>query len=92
MNSPWGAIQTMTEVAPGILQVTTPSHGGLYVTADLVAQMPEHLRETPYSSGGWFEEDVDWALVALAFPQHFTAQMILAAHRIVGYVYPEKLK
>lgn len=92
MNSPWGAIQTMTEVAPGILQVTTPSHGGFYVTPALVAQMPEHMRETPYSTGGWFEEDCDWSLVAICFPDAFAPEMVQAAKRIIGHIYPEKLK
>lgn len=91
MKSPWGAIETMTEIAPGIVQVTTPSHGGIHVSPERLAKMPEELRATPYSAGGWFEEDCDWALVAVCFPEAFAPEMVAAAKRMIERVYPEKL-
>jgi hypothetical protein len=37
-----------------------------------VAEMPAPLREfQPWAAPGWFEEDCDWTIVALALPQFF---------------------
>ena len=37
--------------------------------------MPAELRCNRYGGGAnWFEEDVEWALVALAFPGEFKAK------------------
>jgi hypothetical protein len=34
--------------------------------------MPKPLRDfKPFAGRNWYEEDCDWAIVALAFPQHF---------------------
>lgn len=42
--------------------------------------MPRVLREIkPFAGLGWYEEDCDWAIVALAFPQFFPADAIPAA-------------
>ena len=65
-SSPWGAIQTVTALGPDAMWVTTASHGGLRVSPTALARMPESVRQTAYSEGGWFEEDCDWALPYLA--------------------------
>ena len=65
-SSPWGPIQTITPLGPDAVAVTTASHGGLRVSPSALARMPAAIRETPYSGGGWFEEDCDWALPYLA--------------------------
>ncbi len=64
--SPWGPIQTVTPLGPDAVAVTTASHGGLRVSPDALARMPETIRRTSYSANGWFEEDCDWALPYLA--------------------------
>jgi hypothetical protein len=46
--------------------VTTSSHGGLRLSAAAWARLPEAIRQTAYSGGGWFEEDCNWALPHLA--------------------------
>jgi hypothetical protein len=33
--------------------------------------MPEYMKSTPYSRGGWFEEDVDWCLPVVVFETEF---------------------
>lgn len=68
--SPWGAIQTVTPLGPDVVAVTTASHGGLRVSPAALARMPEPLRQTAYSGGGWFEEDCDWALPYLVLGLH----------------------
>lgn len=78
--SPWGPIQTVTKLADGIVSVTTASHGGICVSPSLLAKMP--VKSTPYSEGGWFEEDCDWALVALCFPYAFTPGSVEYAKKL----------
>jgi hypothetical protein len=38
-----------------------------------------------YAGKQWLEEDADWAIAALAFPEHFTAQDLRAAVRTVRH-------
>ena len=46
--------------------------------------MPAGLREfVGYGGPGWYEEDCDWAVVALAFPSMFEPMMVWAAIRTV---------
>lgn len=68
--SPWGAIQTVTPLGPDAAAVTTASHGGIWVSASALGRIPEPLRRTAYSAGGWFEEDCDWAIPYLALALH----------------------
>ncbi len=79
-SSPWGKVQTQKELAPGIIAVTTASHGGIWVAPDKLEKMP--IKATGYSYGGWFEEDCDWALVALAFPEAFDAESVAIAEKM----------
>jgi hypothetical protein len=65
-HSPWGAIDTVTPLGPDAVAVTTASHGGILVSPVGLARMPVSIQETKHSSGGWFEEDCDWALPYLA--------------------------
>lgn len=72
MNTPWGQSQQIEIVADGIVKVSTASHGGYHLDAKALAAMPAPLRAIGTFAGlGWYEEDCDWCLVALAFPQHF---------------------
>jgi len=68
--SPWGAVQTVTPLGADAAVVTTASHGGICVSATALGRIPEPLRRTAYSAGGWFEEDCDWAIPYLALGLH----------------------
>jgi hypothetical protein len=96
-STPWGAAQHSKVYAPGITFFSTASHGGFRLTAQRVAQMPDALRaivpcaheHNPHSLSGpgaprWYEEDCDWALVALAFPEHFRMADVLGAVETAG--------
>lgn len=73
--SPWGAIQHREQIAPGIWSVSTAGHGGIFIATELRPLAPAWLiADTNYSSGGWFEEDQDWALACAAFPSMFPAR------------------
>lgn len=69
-SSPWGPIQHQVTLAPGIVQVSTAGHGGIWISPERLAEMPEDIRTAKNYSGDpqWFEEDCDWAKVILAFP------------------------
>ena len=63
----WGAPDTTDERLPGLWHVTTPSHGGFVLSDERQAAMPDCLRrDDPF-----YEEDVDWSLVVLAFAHEF---------------------
>ncbi len=68
--SPWGLIDTATPLGPDAVAVTTPSHGGIWVSPAGLAKIPVPLRGTAYSGGGWFEEDCDWCIPYLALGLH----------------------
>ena len=65
-SSPWGPIQTVEPLGPDAVSVTTAAHGGLRVSLTALARLPEAIRQTAFSTNGWFEEDCDWALPYLA--------------------------
>lgn len=74
-TSPWGVIDHVVAVAPGIAFVTTPSHGGYYLAPDRLQAVDARWG----CPGPWFEEDRDWAVVAFTFPDQFTAAQPSAA-------------
>lgn len=63
----WGAPQHAAQLLPGIWEVRTASHGGMVLSEERQAAMPEALRLDCTS----YEEDVDWALVVLGFAAEF---------------------
>lgn len=67
MRTPWGQAQQIEDLAPGIKWVSTASHGGVKLDRALNAEVPDYMREPD----GWYEEDVDWAVVAVVYPDAF---------------------
>lgn len=65
----WGAPDRAVQILPGIWEVSTPSHGGMVLSDERQAAMPEALRLDTCA----YEEDVDWALVMLGFAAEFAA-------------------
>lgn len=63
----WGTPDIASQLLPGIWEVHTPGHGGMILSDERQAAMPEALR----LEGVSYEEDVDWALVVLAFAAEF---------------------
>ena len=68
--SPWGVIDHADALGPDVVVVSTPSHGGLWVSPEAMTSIPAPLRSTLYSGGGWFEEDCDWCIPYLALALH----------------------
>lgn len=85
IQTPWGRSDHCREVGDGILFAETSSHGGFYVPLALYNTMPQALRCNVYGGGTWFEEDVEWTLVVLAFPQFFTREEIQTAEHTIRF-------
>lgn len=84
IGTPWGAAQDSKRYAPGITFYSTARHGGFHVDETKLAEMPAALRATrPYAGEGWYEEDADWAIVALAFPHLFDGYDLHCAMRTI---------
>ena len=75
MHTPWGPAQTARHLAPGIGWVTTAGHGGCVISSSRLELMPECLRleECPGRTGLFFEEDVEWCRVFVAFESDLLA-------------------
>lgn len=78
MQTPWGPSQIDEEIAAGIIRVHTAGHGGFYLTPANNGSVHKAWRK----ANGFYEEDEEWSIVALTFPQHFTAVQIDRAHRL----------
>lgn len=68
-STPWGPSQLATIYAEGIISHMTAGHGGFRLSAERNACVLPTLRK----SASWYEEDTEWAIVALTFPDLFTA-------------------
>ena len=89
--TPWGQSDTQREVAPGITSHSTASHGGYHLDRQRQARVEKRFPAfRTFAGGPWYEEDQDWAVVALAFPEHFDAyhlrHALLTARHIGGCV------
>jgi hypothetical protein len=71
MPTPWGPAQHSDKLAQGVYNVSTSSHGGILVGQAVARErMTERAQEIgePFGRFLAFEEDCDWAIVALEMP------------------------
>lgn len=68
LSTPWGMSQGATVYAEGVVFHSTASHGGFKLDRARNAALHPALR----IKGGWYEEDGDWARVAVGYPDLFT--------------------
>ncbi len=59
--SPWGPVQDSTELADGIVEVSTASHGGIWLSAYRQREIGPYQGNF-LNSLEWWEEDCDWAV------------------------------
>lgn len=87
-QTPWGYAQTTQEIAKGIWRVTTAGHGGYWLAETTLRQLHPAWRGFVGFSGSyqWFEEDCDWAVIALCFPDHFNDYFIYSAFKTLATV------
>ncbi|NCA72565.1 MAG: hypothetical protein EOM91_21400 [Sphingobacteriia bacterium] len=81
--TPWGPARRSKEIAEGIVEHSTESHGGIVLSEERFAAMPECIKAVkPWAGPRSYEEDQDWALVVLAFPEHFDPRSCWCALKI----------
>ncbi len=85
MRTPWGPSQTQKTLGNGVVQVTTAGHGGIHLDVARNRQVHPAWRQ----ADGWYEEDCDWAIVAVTFPNLFTEQNVLHAHTSAKNWHPD---
>lgn len=82
MYTPWGSSQEQQTIAPGLVSVSTAGHGGYHVSEDRWQEIERMFPEFKSWTGRhWLEEDCDWALAPLTWPDLFNAQQIFNALR-----------
>jgi hypothetical protein len=59
-SSPWGSIQHVERLAPGVWSASTAGHGGIKLSPARNKAIPAAAR----TSDGWYEEDCQWAIPA----------------------------
>lgn len=84
-NTPWGPSQGATIYAEGVASHTTAGHGGFKLSAERNGR----VHSTLCRDSGFYEEDAEWAIVALTFPDLFTVFERKCADRTIRDCLPE---
>ncbi|KPF42620.1 hypothetical protein [Rhizobium sp. AAP43] len=84
-STPWGGSQMAIQYGEGVVAHTTASHGGFHLSPDRNARTHPALRKEVR----WYEEDVEWAAVAISFPALFTRFERQIADKVVRNTWPE---
>jgi len=66
-TSPWGRPDSQTQIAEGIISLSTPSHGGIYLSQARYEALPIALQCNRYGGSTFFEEDCEAAIIHLWF-------------------------
>ena len=75
IGTPWGIADSVRELAEGVYQVSTPSHGGIMVRRDSAALvLSAEARKCNVYGGthggfGCYEEDCEWAFPMYEHPE-----------------------
>lgn len=84
-STPWGRSQLATIYAEGVAVHVTEGHGGFHLSAERNADVHPLLRkDIP-----WYEEDCEWAIVAISFPDLFTGHERSLAEKTIRNTWPE---
>ena len=83
--TPWGASQGATAYAEGVIFHSTASHGGFHLSEERNTEVDYRLRRR----NGWYEEDAEWAIAALTFPDLFTNLERRSADQTVKDSWPD---
>ncbi|MBY3060320.1 hypothetical protein HF263_30405 [Rhizobium leguminosarum] len=84
-HTPWGTSQGATVYAEGVASHSTAGHGGFRLSAERNRKVHPMLR----AASGWYEEDAEWAIVAITFPDLFTPFERRCAERTVKDSWPD---
>jgi hypothetical protein len=88
-RSPWGKIQSVKVRAIGdIWQVETAGHGGMKVSRRVQQRIPKASQRP----GGWYEEDIEWSIIAVLFPAAFSQDEVNSAHQTMKSWLPDEYR
>ena len=77
-STPWGASQHVDHIAPGIIFHGTAGHGGLHLSRPRATHL--HKLFEPFepftSTWAWLEEDCDYVLAILAWPELWAPERV----------------
>lgn len=85
-STPWGGSQVAVIYADGVVAHSTAGHGGFHLSADRNAKIHPLLRKDT----SWYEEDCQWAIVALSFPELFTGYERSTAEKTIRNAWPDE--
>lgn len=85
VHTPWGVSQRATVFAEGVEFHATAGHGGF----KLAATRNRDVHPLLWSKDGFYEEDSAWAIVAITFPDLFTAFERQCAERAIKDWWPD---
>lgn len=89
-HTPWGHADGIIILADGIASVSTSSHGGIWLSDERWKTLLEKFPMFQSWAGeGWLEEDCDWCVAALAFPEHFSEEHRAAAENTAKNNFPD---
>jgi hypothetical protein len=82
-STPWGSAHGAYEYAEGLVFCHTASHGGLYCSLARWCELLERFpRFVPFNRNSqWLEEDEDFALAPIVWPQFFDPPAVFNAVR-----------
>ena len=98
IRTPWGIADHAEQVAKGIWWVSTPSHGGYWLSEDRARIVLPSLRRWADSwahgvnrySGEWWEEDCCAAAVVLTWQRLFPENRVELARDILNSTFGQK--
>lgn len=87
MYTPWGESDYVKDIGRGIIRADTPSHGGYWVPDHEAKAIPASYRARAERSNGgdWYEEDCEWASVAVTFPDLFPTEAVKQAITTIAW-------
>lgn len=85
-RSPWGTVDYVSRRAVGITDVGTASHGGVKLSAERNRAVHEAWRRP----GGWYEEDCEWAIAAVTFPEAYPPEHVATARKTARNWFPDE--
>ena len=85
-RSPWGTIDYVSRRAVGITDVGTSGHGGVKLSSERNRAVHPAWRRP----GGWYEEDCEWAIVAVTFPECYPPEQVKVAWSELRHWFPDE--
>ena len=88
INTPWGVAQTAHHYAEGIDYYETATHGGFVLSPERDAEVLRRFTDFhPWAGPRNYEEDCDWSMVVVTFPEYFQLDAIQAAQATARHIY-----